>query len=345
MQPGTARAAISADCARPAASIGRVRGGVLAAGAATVLIAGAPAPAGAQAPSPPVFTVATNQGPVTASEDDLAHWLHVARRTVPGRPTFQDLQLEAMDTLLNGAYLRAEAQEQGITVTDREVSRALNRQRPQLFPHIAQYRRYLVQTGQTRADLLERSRQDLLATKLKARAATPAVDAVTPQIVARYVDQHPRFIPERRDALMIFTAHRDDARAAYRQLAGGAPFDQVARRFSLDEVSKARGGFQSKLRRSNVEPRLAKKLFAAHRLRLEGPVHTKFGYYVFAVTRIYPRRPVTRARQIDTATAKLKSEAQDRALAAFATSFESKWSARTTCAPRFTFDPRCANRA
>ena len=308
---------------------------------AAALLIGA-RPARAQT-SPVVFTVATNQGPVSATEDQLAHWLHVARRTVPGKPTLQDLQLEAMDTLLNGVYLRAEAQEEGITITDQQVSKSLNQQRPHLFKTLKDYRRYLTQTGQTRADLLERTRQDLLANALKTKAIRPALSAVTPLVINDYVNAHPRFIPERRDVLMIFTAHRNDAKAAYSQLAHGAPFDQVARRYSLDEVSKARGGFSPKLERSNVEPKLAKQLFNAHKLRLEGPVHTKFGYYVFAVTRVYPRRPVTHKRQLETATTQLRTQAQKAALTAYAHDFNSRWISRTTCAPRFTFNPSCDN--
>ena len=299
----------------------------------------------ARAQAPVVFTVNTQQGPVSATEAQLAHWLHVARRTVPGKPTLQDLQLEAMDTLLNGVYLRAEAQEEGITVTDEQVSTSLNQQRPKLFKTRKDYRRYLTQTGQTRADLLERTRQELLANALKTKAVRPALSAVTPLVVNDYVNTHPRFIPERRDALMIITAHRKDAEAAYRELAHKVPFAQVARRYSLDEVSKARGGFSPKIARSNVEPKLATQLFRAHKLRLEGPVHTKFGYYVFAVTRIYPRRPVTHKRQLETATNQFRTQAQKAALTAYAHDFNSKWISRTTCAPRFTFNASCGNHA
>jgi parvulin-like peptidyl-prolyl isomerase len=319
-----------------------VRAGGLVATAALAVAAASATQAQAQT-SPTIFTVATNQGPVSATQADLDHWLAIARRTTQGATTYSDLEIAAMDTLLNGVYLRAEAADQGVTVTDREVSRSLNQQRHKTFKTVKAYHRYLKRTGQTRQDLLEQTRQDLLATKLKEKAIQPALRMVTPLAVADYVRHHPRFIPERRDVLIIFTAHRQQARAAYDAVIRGLPFPDAARQYSLDEVTKARGGFDPKLTRTSVEPKLAKQIFSAHERRLEGPVHTKFGYYVFAVTRVYPRRAVTHARQVETAKQQMRTNAAKAGLTQFAHAFNTKWRARTTCAPQLTFNPSCSN--
>ena len=67
-------------------------------------------------------------------------------------------------------------------------------------------------------------------------------------------------------------------------------------------------------------------------------MHTRFGYYVFAVTRIYKRRPVTLKRQLETATQTLEQNAETAALNAFSHDFSAKWVGRTTCAAQYAFD-------
>jgi foldase protein PrsA len=163
------------------------------------------------------------------------------------------------------------------------------------------------------------------------------------QVDAAVKARGPMHTAETRDVRLVLTRRRAAARAARRALEAGESWSVVARRYSADVLSRRRGGLLRGLRRSWLEPRLARAVFRARRGRLVGPVRTSFGYYVFEVVRVHPSKLVPLARERKIIRRRLVARAEQTALNRFVGEWRARWRARTVCAPAYTWDPDCSN--
>src|SRR5918992_616729 len=115
------------------------------------------------------------------------------------------------------------------------------------------------------------------------------VEVPDQEVRNRLEEEKKRFAqPERRDLNVVLTKNRQRAEQAKGALDGGQSFKQVARRYSIDEASKAQGGKLPDVAEGQQEKAFNDAIFKAKRGQLEGPVKTQFGWYVFEVTRVKP---------------------------------------------------------
>jgi foldase protein PrsA len=288
--------------------------------------AGGPRPA---VPRPPRFT------------DCIA----AKRRTAPRKPKPTDAQLkkqcrqdygnfrkQALQLLINAKWIEHEAAERGIAVSDEEVRRSFEHQKAQAFPKERDYRKFLRQSRRSEADILFQVRVEMLSNKIRdlvVKGAEPVTDAQ----IADYYNRHPkRFAdPERRDLRIVLTKRRGEAERAKRALRAGRSWREVAQRYSIDRHSKRRGGRLPAVVEGSQEKALDKAVFRARKNKLVGPVKTRFGFYVFEVTKITPARQRSLEEAAPTIRQFLESENQQRAMDAFVKAFKAKWRARTTC--------------
>lgn len=130
------------------------------------------------------------------------------------------------------------------------------------------------------------------------RALAALVDA-SPQrppsdeaLRARYREAEERFtLPERVRLRQILTESRDRAEAAAAELAGGAGFAEVARRFSVDP-SAPFGGRQGELARADLPEEFADILFSLEPGEVSDIVEADYGFHIFQVTERLPERTV-----------------------------------------------------
>jgi len=120
--------------------------------------------------------------------DQLEHWARIAARS-DDSPTRREHFVVAGRVLIGMTWIEAEAERQGVEVSDARVDRALRRQIREAFPH-GGLRRFLRETGQTRRDIKVRVRIDLLSDILRRRAIG---DAKTPAGQQRRLE---RFVAE-----------------------------------------------------------------------------------------------------------------------------------------------------
>jgi len=139
--------------------------------------------------------------------------------------------------------VQGEARDQGIKVSDSEVRKSFDKQKKQSFPTDAQYQQFLKSSGMTEADILMRVRLDLVSNKIR-KKVTKGKDKVTDaQVTAHYNKNKPRFSqPQRRSLNVVLTRTRPRALQALQALRAGQKFPAVAKKFSVDQASKASGG-------------------------------------------------------------------------------------------------------
>jgi len=288
---------------------------------------------GAAAPKPPGFADCIKQ----------------KRKTTPkpakGQPKVTDSQLktqckqeynslrdQVMQLLVSFEWIEGEAKAKGIKVSDKEVKASFDKQKKQAFPKAADFDKFLKDSGQTEGDILKRVRLDTLSNKIRDKV-TKGKDKVTDaQIAAFYNKNKARFAqPERRDLRIVLTKDKAKAEQAKKAIEGGQSFKSVAKKYSIDEASKAQGGKLPAVAKGQQEKALDTAIFAADKGKLTGPVKTQFGYYVFEVTKIAKATQQTLDQAKPTIKQTLASQNQQKSLDSFVKSFRKRWKAKTEC--------------
>ena len=200
-----------------------------------------------------------------------------------------------MQLLVSFQWIEGEAKAKDIKVSDKEVKASFDKQKKQAFPKAADFDKFLKDSGQTEADILKRVRLDTLSNKIRDKVTKGKDKVSDAQIAAFYNKNKARFAqPERRDLRIVLTKDKAKAEQAKKALESGQSFKSVAKKYSIDQASKAQGGKLPAVAKGQQEKALDTAIFAAEKGKLVGPVKTQFGYYVFDVTKITPRPPSRR---------------------------------------------------
>src|SRR5829696_921624 len=287
----------------------------------------------AAAPRPPAYTECIAQ----------------KRKTTPkpakGQPKVTDAQLktqckqeyealrgQVLQLLISFEWIEGEAKEMDVKVSDAEVKKSFDKQKKEAFPKEADFQKFLKDSGQTEEDILKRVRLDTLSNKIREKV-TKGKDKVTDaQIEAYYNKNKARFAqPERRDLRIVLTKDKAKAEQAKKAIEGGQSFKSVAKKYSIDEASKAQGGKLPAVAKGQQEKALDTAIFKAKKGELVGPVKTQFGYYVFDVSKITPASQQTLAQAKATIKQTLASQNQQKALDKFVKSFRKRWKEKTDC--------------
>src|SRR4051812_39802281 len=186
---------------------------------------------------------------------------------------YEALRDQVLQLLISFQWIQGEAKDLGVKVTDAEVKKQFDKQKKASFPKAADYDKFLKDSGQSQKDILLRVKLDVLSNKIREKV-TKGKDKVTDaDITAYYNKNKARFAqPERRDLLVVLTKTEAQAKAAKAALAGGQSFAAVAKKYSIDQASKAQGGKLAAVAKGQQEKALDTAVFAAKKGVVVGPV-------------------------------------------------------------------------
>jgi len=245
---------------------------------------------------------------------------------------YEALRNQVLSFLISAEWIEGEAEAQDIKVSEADVKKKFDETRKQSFPKDADFKKFLTSSGQSEEDLLYRVRLDELSNKLREKIVKGKDKVSDAQIAAYYNKNKQRFAqPERRDLRIVLTKTKAQAEQARAALRDGDSFKAVAKKYSIDEASKDQGGQLLAVAQGQQEAALDKAVFAADKGRLEGPVKTQFGYYVFQVSKITPAKQNTLAESKPSIQQLLAAENQQKALDTFVKDFRKRWKERTEC--------------
>ena len=249
---------------------------------------------------------------------------------------YEQLRDQVLGLLISFEWIEREAKDQGVSVTDAEVDKSFEDQKKQTFPKDADYQKFLKDSGQTEEDVRMRVRLDLLSNKIRDKVVK-GKDQVSDQQITEYYDKNKdRFAqPERRDLSIILTKTEAKAKEAKQALEDGESFKSVAKEYSIDDASKAQGGKLPAVAQGQQEKAFDDAIFAADKGKLEGPVKTQFGWYVFEVDKITEASQQTRDEAKETIKQLLASQNQQKALDAYVKDFRKRWKEKTDCREGF----------
>jgi foldase protein PrsA len=296
--------------------------------------------------------VAKSSGQPNAAVPDapgFAKCVATKRKSTPkpgkGQPKVTDAQLktqcqteynslrdQVVGLLVTYRWVQNEADQRKVTVSEADVQKSFQSQKKQSFPKDADYQKFLKQSGQTQGDILLRVKIDLLFSKIRDQVIKGKDQVSDAQLTAFYDKNKARFsTPETRDLQIVLTKDQAKAQQAKSALQGGQTWAQVAKRYSIDQASKAQGGKLPGQAKGSLEKSLDAAVFAARKGALTGPVKTQFGYYVFRVTKV--NKASTQSLDQAKATIKqtLASQNQQKALDTFISDFRKRWRDKTEC--------------
>jgi foldase protein PrsA len=249
---------------------------------------------------------------------------------------YKTLKQEVLGFLISSSWVLGEAGSLGVKVSDKEVKKRFNQIREQQFPKPAEFEKFLASSGQSVSDLLLRVKLNLLSSKIQQKIVKSKAKVTQAQIQKYYNEHKQRFeVPEKRSVEIILTKTEAEASKAKGEVSSGKSFASVAKKASIDPISKAKGGLLPEVVKGQQEQALSNAIFSAQANVLSGPVKTPFGFYVFEVTGVTPGSAQSLKQAESSVRSQLVATQQQSSLSSFVKNFKKKWMAKTDCAKGF----------
>src|SRR5437773_10446587 len=169
----------------------------------------------------------------------------IQKRPFPkaGTTDYEALKTQAVAYLVQRAEFAQEADNLGVSVSDKEINDRLTQIKKQfLGGSEARYQKQLKQQGLTEAQVKDDIKNELIQEKIFKKVTADA--KVGDADVKKYYDQHKTQYgtPEQRDIAHILVKSKSLADKLYTEIQNGANFAALAKKYSQDPGSKKLGG-------------------------------------------------------------------------------------------------------
>jgi foldase protein PrsA len=291
----------------------------------------------------------------TVTEEEFQHALDQAAAQgkvkpvpKPGDKKYEELKETALGEVLDSIWIQGQAEEMGISVTEKEIAEELKKLKDKAFKTEQQYKEFLKEAHFTQEDVHTRVTIQMLSeqiqTQVTEEAPIPSNREIEDYYEAAKSSQYTT--PESRDIRVIKNKDKakvEAAKAALEKDDSNKSWEKVAKKYSTD-TTKNTGGLQSAVTEGagTLQEPLEAAVFAAPQGELEGPLKDGQTYTVFEVMKITPAKVQSLEEAKSQISAQLAEQAKQQTFAAFVQGYGSKWSSRTFCAADFTI-ARCAN--
>jgi foldase protein PrsA len=257
---------------------------------------------------------------------------------------YDQFKSEVLGFLIRSTWLDQEAQKQKVKVTDKEVQKQIDDIKKQQFTQKGSYEKFLQTAGLTNEDVLFQQRVRELQNKITQKV-TKGKDKVTDAQIADYYEKHKSQFAtqERRNVRIVLTKTKDKAAQAKSALDSGQSWKSVAKKYSIDQASKNKGGeLQGGVAKGQQEKALDTAIFGADKGKITGPVKTQFGWYVFEVEKITKGKQQSLEESKANIKQQLASQQQNNALKKFGDDYRKRYKATTDCRKGYEVDD-CKN--
>jgi parvulin-like peptidyl-prolyl isomerase len=338
---------------------GRQRLGLIIFGAIFVLLfIGFAVVQGIGSPSVPSGDVAKVQdvpdeiASVSQEEFDHAIEQQVAQaklKKTPARDSkkFEEIKTTALGELLDQIWIKGEAEELGITVTDKQVEEELAQIKKQSFPSKGAFEKFLEESKFTAQDVNDRVELQVLSNAIQeqvnAEAPAPSQSEISDYYEAEKASQFSE--KESRDVRIVINKDKAKVEAAKKLLeadSSPAGWKKAATKYSSDPTSKSKGGLQEGITEEFLKGPLKKAIFSSATSELVGPVKFETNWILVEVVKLNPEKVKSLAEVKAQIEETLKQEKQQEYFSEFVSDYQTTWQSRTQCADGYVIE-RCAN--
>jgi foldase protein PrsA len=294
-------------------------------------------------PVPPDYTacIAGYQKEPSSASDTAAQLKSLCKQD------YTALVGEVMNYLIEALWVEGAAVDHHVKVTEDQALKAYEKQRTTSTPSLKttkELNSFLAASGETVADLVWRTKLNLLALAIQDKVEKGASTVTPAAIAAYYKKNHSQFVtPETVDLHLIETSSGTTATKVRALLASGQTYAQLAPKYSTDPTTKAAGGAEKGVRPGQLTALLSNAVFAAKVGVLSQPVQTPFGYYLFTVDSITPQKVESLKAATATIKAAISAANVSKANAELSREFTTKWTDLTKCANGYIVSPSCSN--
>jgi foldase protein PrsA len=257
---------------------------------------------------------------------------------------YDQFKSEVLGFLIRSTWLDQEAEKMKVNVTDKEVQKQIDDIKKQQFTQKGSYEKFLQTAGLTNEDVLFQQRVRELQNKITQKI-TKGKDKVTDAQIADYYNKHKSQFAtaERRNVRIVLTKTKSSAQQAKRALTSGQSWKSVAKKYSIDQQSKNKGGeLEGGVSKGQQEKALDTAIFGAKKGKITGPVKTQFGWYVFEVEKVTKGKQQSLEESKANIKQQLASQQQQNALKKFGDDYRKRYKAETDCRKGYEVDD-CKN--
>jgi len=264
-----------------------------------------------------------------------------------GSDKYEELKEAALGELMDQIWIQGEAEEVGLTVTDKQVADELAAIKKQSFGSEQAYKKFLEESKFTQEDVDARVRLQLLSTRIQEAVSNSAPKPSSEEIEAYYeAEKAKQFTQaESRDVRTVINKDKAKVEAAKEILekdSSPASWKKVAAQYSIDPTSKKKGGLQEGISEEFVKGPLKSAIFDSATGELTGPVKFQTSYILIEVVKLNPAKVKTLTEAKAQIESTLGQEKQQEYFSEFVTEYQTKWQQRTFCADDYLIE-RCAN--
>ena len=232
-------------------------------------------------------------------------------------PQYKAAVQQILPQLVGIEIARAYAQEHNITVSDKEVDQEIAKIKEQVGDQARSsgqdlsdqeaYEQALKQNNITEDQLREDIRENLPVQKVQEKVAGDAEPS--DEEIQNYYENNKEAqftTPEQRCVrhILFNEDQKQKAEEVKKQLEDGGDFAKLAKKYSQDPGSAAKGGDLGCLGKGETVPDFEKAAFSAEQGEIVGPVKTEFGYHILKVTDVKPEQ----TRSLQEVRSQIKSQ-------------------------------------
>jgi parvulin-like peptidyl-prolyl isomerase len=263
----------------------------------------------------------------------------------PGEPKYEELKEAAIKELAEAVWLKGEAEELGITVTEKEVATELANIKKQNFPTEAAYQKFLKESNFTQQEVNEILNLQIITKKIEEAAKAEAPEPTSSEIANYYeAEKATKFtVKESRDVRVVINEDKSKVEAAQKLLEkdhSPASWKKVTQKYS--PTTKAKAGLTPGVQEELLPEELKKPIFSAATGELIGPLKVEKNYLLLEVAELHPAKVKSLKEAEPEIISALTQEKQQEHFNEFAAEYTSRWQGRTHCASGFV-TPQCAN--
>lgn len=250
----------------------------------------------------------------------------------------------AVQQLISAQVLKSEAKDAKITVSAAEINKALPAIYTQEIGGKANLGKFTKATGLKASIFNDLALQNLEYQKLSAKAQKDAGTVTDADVQAYYNKNKAQYSqPETRNLHVVLTKTVGDANKAKAALDGGQSFAKVAKKYSIDQVTKNAGGKLANVAKGQQEKALETAAFAAKVGDIVGPVKTETGYYVLRVDKVTAAKTIPFAQVKTVLKQQLAQTKPQEADQKWQAAVLKKWKAKTDCRDGYNNVAFCKN--
>lgn len=265
----------------------------------------------------------------------------------PGTDKYEELQEKALTELIEGVWIRGEGEELGVKVTEKQVEDELETIKEQNFPTPAAYNKFLEESNFSQDEVNELVELQIITKEIQETVNGQAPKPSSAQIEAYYEDEkETQFTTkESRDVRLILNEDKGEVEAAKKALeqdSSPGSWKKVAKKYSSDPTSAAKGGLQEGITEEFLQGPLKAAIFDSPTKELVGPVKFEKNWVLVEVVKLNPQKEQELSEVKAQIESTLGQQLQQEYLSEFVAGFEGKWRQRTVCASGFTIE-KCGN--